>query len=125
MSSLIMVIDTNLDLLSFFEIFLKEEGYCVLPSSKELSSLDPVKEARPDLLIIDPLPSFGLENWQVIRQLKQDPATAALPVIVCTQESKVSGLQPDGLTQDNLKVVFKPFDLEVLLTAIRRSLGEV
>ena len=54
--------------------------------------------------------------------LKMDPATAVIPVVLCTGAvTEVKALE-SHLAEMGIAVVLKPFDLDHLLGTLRRSL---
>ena len=76
-----------------------------------------VAESRPDLLLLDiGLP--GMDGYTYCRQLKDDPATQAIPVIFVsgrdTIEDRLAGYDAGG--ED---FIVKPFDPQELLRKIR------
>jgi DNA-binding response OmpR family regulator len=73
-------------------------------------------ERLPDLLILDVgLP--GIDGWEVLRRLRQDPEGASLPVLVLSIErpTTLEGLQPGAF-------VPKPFSARVFEAAVGRLL---
>ena len=60
---------------------LVEAGFDVVEASDGEQALCKVRESQPDLILLDILlPKLGGE--QVLQSLRQDPATASIPVIV-------------------------------------------
>jgi CheY-like chemotaxis protein len=80
-----------------------------------------VRDHPPDLIFLD-LRLPRLDGWQVLRALKGNPATAAIPVVVVTTASfprdREQALQ-DGADA----FLAKPFDLVDLEALIQRFLG--
>jgi CheY-like chemotaxis protein len=66
---------------------LAEAGFDVAEARDGEEALRQVRESRPDLIILDILlPRLGGE--QVLQALRQDPATARIPVIVLSSLSQ-------------------------------------
>ena len=63
-------------------------------------------------------------GWSMLQMLRMDPRTAKVPIVLCTAaKQKVEEL--DGhLRQMGVRVVLKPFDLDVLLGAVTDGLAE-
>ena len=62
---------------------LEEAGYAVLSAMNGEEGLRKAREERPDLVLLDiVLP--GMDGVQVCDQIKQDPATQQIPVIMLT-----------------------------------------
>ena len=80
-----------------------------------------VSKQPPDLVLLD-IQMPGMNGYEVCRQLKADPATAAIPVIFLTGESDVAA-QVDSAGGDGYAA--KPIDPEVLLPMIEKNLAPV
>jgi putative two-component system response regulator len=80
-----------------------------------------VSKQPPDLVLLD-IQMPGMNGYEVCRQLKADPATAAIPVIFLTGESDVAA-QVDSAGGDGYAA--KPIDPEVLLPMIEKHLVPV
>lgn len=72
---------------------------------------------RPDLIVLDVMMP-GLDGPGTLRELRSDPATAAIPIVFMTakvQPSEVEQLRALGA----LEVVAKPFDPMTLAAQLR------
>jgi DNA-binding response OmpR family regulator len=119
-----MVINDTQEILELFEQLLTDEGYHVKLYSYQIRDLKVVKEVQPDLIIVDQM--FGEEKlgWQLIQKLRMDRDTARLPVVVCSAELKTLKELEGHLKDKNIEVVIKPFDIDDLMGAVKRILGE-
>jgi two-component system phosphate regulon response regulator PhoB len=99
---------------------LGRAGYNVAPAADAREARASIADQRPDLVLMDwMLPDIsGLE---LTRQLKRDPETKEIPVIMLTargeEDDRVAGL--DGGADD---YVVKPFAPRELLARIRAAL---
>src|SRR6187551_997459 len=99
---------------------LGRAGYTVSPAADAREARASIADQRPDLVLMDwMLPDIsGLE---LTRQLKRDPHTREIPVIMLTarvaEDDRVAGL--DGGADD---YVVKPFSQRELLARIRAAL---
>src|SRR5438552_9640077 len=121
----IMIINDTQEILElFYEILHGEAGYTVHLFSFEPQMMQHVKEIKPDLIISDHM--FGEEKvgWQFIQRLKMDRATAAIPLIVCSGAIKELREIEGYLTQKNIGVLYKPFDVDELLQLVELKLRE-
>ncbi len=78
--------------------------------------LDKARELKPDVMLLDmnlPL----LDGWTVARTLKDDPATAAVPIIALTAHA-MSGDRQKALDAGCSDYHPKPVDFAQLLTQI-------
>lgn len=73
----------------------------------------------PDLLVLDLLIP-GLDGWEVVRRLRNNPRTAGLPVLVV---SSVADLEEVGETIDVNDYLAKPFRVEKLLSKVQLLLN--
>src|SRR5579883_2365816 len=85
---------------------LQEEGYDVVPAQDGLRALERVKEAKPDLAVID-LMMPGLTGDQVVEGMDQAGLTKT-PVIY------ISAVPYSGKLDSGRPAIFmsKPFDLD-------------
>jgi CheY-like chemotaxis protein len=60
---------------------LRQNGFTVLPAVDGEEALKVARAERPDLILLD-LIMPKLQGFEVLKALKQDPATAPIPVIV-------------------------------------------
>jgi len=118
----ILVVNDTQDILEVFRILLEGEGYQVTLSSFPLQKAADIEQLNPDLIILDVV--FGEEKlgWQMLQLLKMQPATASIPVIICTAAEKAVREMEGYLVSKNVVVVYKPFELDDLLTAVTQAL---
>jgi CheY-like chemotaxis protein len=74
--------------------FLEERGYNVESASNGLDALQIVKEVRPDILITDMMMP-KMDGTQLITELKKDPQTATIPILVLAARQSAASLPPE------------------------------
>ncbi|HYP41264.1 MAG TPA: response regulator [Chloroflexia bacterium] len=119
----IMVVNDTQEILELFEQILRGEGgYEVDLCSYSPEMLEHVKEYNPDLIISDHV--FGEEKlgWQFVQRLHMDRETSQIPVIVCTGAVKEVREMEGYLTQKGVGLLFKPFDVDELLSLVASKL---
>jgi len=80
----ILVIDDNTDLLQMIRLLLEERGgHQVILAAEGEDGLRKAVESPPDLAIVD-IMMPGMNGYEVCRRLRQEPATASIPIIVLT-----------------------------------------
>jgi DNA-binding response OmpR family regulator len=93
---------------------LAEEGYVVDVAIDGADALDRVHAARPDAILLD-LMMPGMNGRQFLQALREDPAFAAVPVLIMTA---VHGLEINLASIGASEVVEKPFQIDDLLNKI-------
>lgn len=126
MAKLIMVFNDTQEILALFKEILTEEGYEVSLHSYSNRDLEQVKKVKPDLIISDHPPSSEMEKqaWQFLQKLRMTRDTENIPVILCTTSIKLAIEAEGHLTEKGIRVVFKPFNIDDLLSAVKDCIGK-
>lgn len=117
MSTILIVEDNemNRDMLSRR---LKRRGYEVAIATDGRAGVAAARELVPDLVLMDmSLPE--IDGWEATRQLKADPATAAIPVIALTAHAMAEDREK-ALAAGCDDYDTKPIDLPRLIDKIAR-----
>ncbi len=89
----LLLIDDNADMLELLQATLSDKFNC-LNAQNGTEGLEIAKECLPDLVISDVMMP-GISGFEVVRNLKEDPLTCHLPVILLTAkgdtESRIRG----------------------------------
>lgn len=101
---------------------LADEGYRV--STRDTIDLSDVADLGPDLLLLDLGPDVRGHRLALLRALRDDPATAHLPILLVTGAVRQVEERAAQLAALGAGVVLKPFELEDLLGRVRALLGE-
>jgi CheY-like chemotaxis protein len=117
---LVLVVEDGPYIGAMVKTALEDDGYRVLLEAAGAAGIDAARGQRPAVIILD-LMLPDLDGQDVLRALKDDPATAGIPVIVMSAVAAV--LKPDE-RQLVHTVIRKPFELEDLLTAVQRATGQ-
>ncbi len=119
MRKTILVVDDEKDIIDMLKYNLEKEGYAVLTAR---NGADALKQAKtfPHLVLLDVMMP-EMDGWEVCKELKRDPRTAAIPIIFLTAKGtefdEVLGLE---LGADDY--VVKPIALRLLLARVRAVL---
>lgn len=94
------------------EMTLMLEGWDVQVATTGEAGLEVAESDSPDLVVLDiALPN--MDGWQVLKTLRDSPATASIPVIVVTaHDTAESKSRADIATTEAF--LGKPFDVEAL-----------
>jgi DNA-binding response OmpR family regulator len=112
----ILVVDDEADILNFLELVLKERGYDVLTAAGGQQALAEAREHLPDLVLLD-IMMPQMDGWEVLRLLRVDPRTAAIPVAMISARTDAKD-RVQGLQEGALDYICKPFSLEDLLAKV-------
>lgn len=117
---LVLVIEDHASIGGLIAGLIRQEGYRALRSWDAQDVARILRDRRPDLILLDlsmPAPGGASTTLSVLRTSE---ATRTTPVLA------VSG--PNALAPDEresvAEVVEKPFDIDVMLNAVRRALGD-
>ena len=110
--ALVLVVDDELDIRQALAEVLAFEGYEVVAAGDGQDALDKARAFQPRLVLLD-LMMPRMNGWEFRRAQKHDPAVARIPVVI------ISAFAPQG-ELDVAGYIEKPFDLEQLVSAVRR-----
>jgi CheY-like chemotaxis protein/anti-sigma regulatory factor (Ser/Thr protein kinase) len=109
----VVVIEDDRPSLDLFSAYLSGAALQVTTARDGPSGLDAVRRARPDAVLLDiRLP--GIDGWAVLRELKSDPATREIPVIVVSIVDERSR----GVAMGAAAYLVKPVGREQLMRAL-------
>ncbi len=117
----IMVVDDDDSTVEFLSDALTIEGYEVLPVLDGTRALDVAKSDHPDLILLDlVMPEIG--GLDVLRQLKSDPETRQIPVIVLTGKGRMED-RDTSIRLGAEEFLTKPLELRDIVAQIKRYFG--
>lgn len=121
----ILIVEDEVDLADLLSFNLQREGYVCRRSNDGAAALAELQRFTPDLLILDRMLP-GKSGDEIVRDLRRDPRTAAIPVLMLTAKAEeADALVGFALGADDY--VTKPFSMKLLLARVaaifRRSAG--
>jgi CheY-like chemotaxis protein len=124
----ILIIDDQSQLLSLMRRILEDEQYQVSILQNGKDGFSQMKTLLPDLLILD-LKLGDVSGQDVLKQLKIDPVTAEIPVIVYTAavleaEEVARAIADDPNLYQRVYLIQKPFELDDLLALVGQVVNE-
>ena len=117
---LILVVEDEADLQELLRYNLEREGFAVTAALTGEKALPLAQSEKPDLVLLD-LMLPGVDGLTVCRQLRADPDTSSIPVIMLTAKGEEADVVV-GLELGADDYVTKPFSPRVLLARIRSVL---
>lgn len=121
----ILVVDDEADVVAYLAAFLGDNGYEVISASDGREGFSLAKSVPPDLVTLD-ITMPNESGVRMLRDLREDPETAHLPVVIITGissefkafiESRKRLRPPEGYFE-------KPIDRDALLARIRQLLEQ-
>jgi DNA-binding response OmpR family regulator len=118
----VLVVEDDPPLRRMIGIFLRAAGYRVCAAEDGPSGLALARDERPDLVLLD-LMLPGLDGGEVLRRIKGDARTAAIPVLVLTA-SVDPPLTEQALRLGATRFLTKPIDSRVLVAHVDAVVGQ-
>ncbi|MDX8408660.1 MAG: response regulator [Mariprofundales bacterium] len=116
---LILVVDDDQGSQELATLYLTEAGYRVCRAANGYEALDRAREEHPFLIMLDVMMP-GKDGWEVLQELKLDPITADIPVMMCS----VAEGQELGVALGATDYISKPIDRKALSSKLSAlSLG--
>ena len=116
----ILVVDDEQNILELIKYNLDQERYRVTTVGSGEEALKQTHAQIPDLIILD-LMLPGIDGLDVCRELKNDPKTAHIPIVMLTVKGEESDIVI-GLELGADDYITKPFSPKVLLARLKAVL---
>ncbi len=95
---------------------LKLKGWGVLEAEDGMMGLEMAQQHKPDVILSD-VQMDVMNGFMMVQNLKDDPDTASIPVIMMTSAAQAAGAWQSDLAAEYLE---KPFTLVKLLEVLGR-----
>jgi two-component system, chemotaxis family, response regulator PixH len=117
----ILIVDDMQSELDLLSQYLTRSGYAVITAADGEEALEKVKQTKPDAIITDwMMPKMG--GVDIARQLKKNPETAQIPIVVCTAKNREVDRVWAKKQGINIYLT-KPYTQEELAVALQTALG--
>jgi two-component system, sensor histidine kinase and response regulator len=114
--SLILIIDDLPQNLLVLRAALERQSYKVEEAQSGRKALQMLESLTPDLILLDVMmPEMG--GFEVCRKLKENPATAAIPIVFLTARTEQSDIL-EGFLAGGVDYITKPFHIQELLARV-------
>jgi DNA-binding response OmpR family regulator len=108
----VLVADDEEGIRVLCRVNLELAGYEVAEAADGAQALDAARSVHPDVIFLDVMMPI-MDGWEVLRTLKEDPATAVIPVIMLTaRTSEADQIRAWG--EGVMQYLAKPFSPEML-----------
>ncbi|KPK61909.1 MAG: hypothetical protein AMK73_07355 [Planctomycetes bacterium SM23_32] len=124
----VLVVDDEADAVEFVKAVLEDDETKLVSARDGELGLKAAREQRPDLVVLD-VQMPKKDGFTVLAELKQDPATSSIPVVMLTAMGATSGVafsksdvgefigaEPDAYVE-------KPVDPATLKATVARLIG--
>lgn len=117
----ILIVDDEVNIRELLKFNLSKAGYAVLEADNGYDAVRYAKNEHPSLIILD-LMLPGIDGLEVCKQLKGQPNTASIPIIMVTAKDdeidKIIGLELGA--DDYVTKPFSPRELVARVKAVLR-----
>jgi two-component system, cell cycle response regulator DivK len=119
--NVVLIIEDNEKNMKLARDLLQVKGYATLEAATGEEGVRLAKERKPDLVLMDiQLP--GINGIEAFRQLRADPATAAIPVAALT--ASVTPTDRSEITRAGFDAFLgKPISIKEFLETVQRLVG--
>jgi len=88
----ILIIDDDPDITEAMRVVLENQGYAVRNALDSAEGMDRLKEAKPDLILLDVMMRTSQEGFELSRELKHDVQYRDIPILMLTAVKQKTGL---------------------------------
>lgn len=121
----VLVIEDEEDIADLVAFNLRRAGYQVETASDGIKGLGAAKALLPDLIVLD-LMMPGMDGISLFKELKREPATRVIPVIMLTArgqtEDRIRGLEVGA--DDYMTKPFSPKELSLRVANLLKRSGQ-
>jgi len=117
----ILVADDHPENVTLLARYLANEGYYYIGAKDGVEALEKIRKLMPDLVLLD-VNMPNKDGFTVLKEIREDPATEHIPVIILTAARLDAMDVQSGLNMGADDYVTKPFDRRELLARIRAKL---
>jgi two-component system, OmpR family, alkaline phosphatase synthesis response regulator PhoP len=114
----ILAVDDERHIVRLVEVNLQRAGYEVVTAYDGREALEKVKTENPDLVVLDVMMPY-MDGFEVLKNLKGDPTTADIPVIMLTAKAQDADVFRGWQSGVDCYLT-KPFNPMELLTFVKR-----
>jgi DNA-binding response OmpR family regulator len=121
--SKVLIADDDPDILDLVAFKLEQAGHQLVTAGDGITALAEARREPPDVVVLD-VSMPGMSGLDICRELRADPATAAIPVILLTARAQEADVEA-GFDIGADDYVTKPFSPRELVSRVAVVLGRV
>jgi twitching motility two-component system response regulator PilH len=113
----VLVVDDSPTEIHLLREMLTKNGFTVSVANTGEEAVTRAKSEKPDLILMDVVMP-GMSGFEATRAITRDPASANIPVIICTTKGQETD-KSWGLRQGAKDYIVKPVTEKVLMEKIK------
>jgi DNA-binding response OmpR family regulator len=121
MTSKILIVDDEPNIVISLEFLMRREGFQVAVARDGEEAMSSIREDQPDLVLLDVMMP-KLNGFEVCEQIRADPALAGVRIVMLSAKGRDAEIEK-GLSLGANGYVTKPFSTLDLVLQVRSLLG--
>jgi len=118
----VVVIDDDPDVLEATKVILEGAGFAAVTVTTGQEGVSRIREGGIDCIVLDVMMARDTEGFSIAQDLKADPKTAKIPIVMLTSVAKKTGFEFSPATDKDFMPVEvfleKPIDPKRLVQAV-------
>lgn len=120
----ILIIDDDPDITEAMTVVLQNKGYEVRSAVDSTEGMERLKEAKPDLIVLDVMMRTSQEGFELSRELKHNAQYKDIPILMLTGVKQKTGLDFKSTAGDDAwlpvdEYLDKPVRPDMLLAKVK------
>jgi two-component system cell cycle response regulator DivK len=120
MNRRVLVVEDNDDWRAIMALFLTRLGYSIVQATNGIEAIEKATSELPDLILMD-LKLPKLSGLEATAQIKENPATTNIPVVLCTAFGP-EAYENNPAVKYLTEIVQKPIKLDVFQALVQKHL---
>jgi CheY-like chemotaxis protein len=117
----VLIVEDEADAAELFAEMMRVSGFRVLKTTSSKPALSLLATEKPDIVILD-IMMPEVSGLDILRQMRQEPALAEIPVVVVSAKSMPADIRI-GMEAGASTYLTKPVGFLELKEAVERALG--
>ena len=126
MPNKVLIVDDDSDFVEAITTLLEAKGYEVVSAAEGKAGFSRAKQELPGLILLDVMMTTKSEGFDVAKQLKNEPKTKDIPVVLITGIKRDMnlpfGFEPDENWLPVKAVLEKPVKPDLLLKTVEENI---
>ena len=121
LTATVLIVEDTPSEMELMSHYLRESGCMVLNANSAQAALTLAAQQPPDVIVTDVVMP-GMSGFELCRSLKKQPATANVPIVICTSKNQdIDRLW--GMKQGADAYITKPYTQEQLVQTVCSVVG--